>query len=573
MSSRKRIQRKNPWQPTPAPDILKSRPFSNGLGPRESKLPTTNDILQTRPFSPRNKDVSTPKDTRSFEEKMKGAEFRYNGVSIPAVQREEVAEENSQEQAEGETSAANVSVFAPSMSPPPENSILSPFSFRQTGGWGQQETLQREEVAEEEVEEQQEVGIQKQQLEAPPDDGTIQRLCAECEGELADKEEKEPIQAKLTVGEAGDKYEQEADAVADQVVEKINAPQQEPSVQRQSVNRKVNSKSQQVSHAKTPGTSLQSEIYIQRDSKVSGTKGVTPDIGIKVLENMSRGEPPFRPDLSLGGCEWMVSEGNPYVGIGAEKSVTLPVEAIRPDNPLIFQESDLVEIFNQKINAITDAAAEAEFRREARIPEGQPLNSKQRKNASGRFKERMAEKRMWEEVGSRVRSSETKVGEVVLQDSRFSKQGNGKFLVVADRTKITVKGGIPAVVEALEKSGATAEPIVKEAAQRLISQRNAGRVRAVFKYGGRILIVVGIAAEGYKIYHAQNKVKAVVESAGGWAGAWAAGSAFAAWFSPADAAGPWAWLAHGVGTLVAGGVGYWIGSETTRTIYELVLEE
>jgi hypothetical protein len=53
----------------------------------------------------------------------------------------------------------------------------------------------------------------------------------------------------------------------------------------------------------------------------------------------------------------------------------------------------------------------------------------------------------------------------------------------------------------------------------------------------------------------------------------AAGSAFAAWFTPADAAGPWAWAAHGVGTFVAGGVGYWVGSETTRTIYELAVEE
>ncbi|MCP2729521.1 eCIS core domain-containing protein [Limnofasciculus baicalensis] len=234
MSSRKRIQRKNPWEPTPAPDILKSRPFSNGLGSRESKLPTTNDILQTRPFSPRDKDVSTPKDTRSFEEKMIGAEFRYNGVSIPTVQREEVEEENSQEQAEGETSAANISVFAPS-APPLENSILSPFSLLQTDGLGEQETVQREEVSVgEEEKEGFEVGIEKQQRQASPDDGTIQRLCAECEGELAEKEEKEPIQAKLTVGEVGDKYEQEADAVARDVVEKINAPQQEQSVQRQS---------------------------------------------------------------------------------------------------------------------------------------------------------------------------------------------------------------------------------------------------------------------------------------------------------------------------------------------------
>ncbi len=106
MSSRKRIQRKNPRQPTPAPDILQTRGFSNGKKARESKLPTTSDILRTRPFAPRNKDVSPPKDTRSFEEKMKGAEFRYSGASIPSfppstelptIQREEVVEENAQE--------------------------------------------------------------------------------------------------------------------------------------------------------------------------------------------------------------------------------------------------------------------------------------------------------------------------------------------------------------------------------------------------------------------------------------------------------------------------------------------
>jgi hypothetical protein len=336
---------------------------------------------------------------------------------------------------------------------------------------------------------------------------------------------------------------------------------------------KVNPKSRQESQAKTISTSLQAGTYIQRDSKVSGTKGVTPDVAIKVLENMSRGEPPFRPDLSLGGCEWMTTEGNPHVGIGADKKVTLPVEAIRPKNPLIFQSSDLDAIFNEKLSQITDQAAEAEFRRQARISNDQLLNSAQRKNVRGRFKNRMAERLMWEEVGKRVRSSKAKVGEVVLQNSQFSKQGNGKFLVVADRTKINVKGGISTVIKALEKSGATAEPAIKEAAHRLISGRNAGRVQAVLKYGGRILIVVALAAEGYKIYHAQNKVKAVVESAGGWAGASAGAAAFATWFAPANVTGPWAWAAYGVGTLVAGGVGYWVGSETSRTIYELVLEE
>ena len=53
----------------------------------------------------------------------------------------------------------------------------------------------------------------------------------------------------------------------------------------------------------------------------------------------------------------------------------------------------------------------------------------------------------------------------------------------------------------------------------------------------------------------------------------AAGSTFAAWYTPADAAGPWAWAGHGVGTLVAGGIGYYVGSEVTENVYELVVDE
>lgn len=76
----------------------------------------------------------------------------------------------------------------------------------------------------------------------------------------------------------------------------------------------------------------------------------------------------------------------------------------------------------------------------------------------------------------------------------------------------------------------------------------------------------------YEVYTAQNRTKAMVTSVGGWVGASAAAAANAAWWTPADVAGPWAWAGHGVGTLISGGIGYWIGSETMRTIYELVLE-
>lgn len=80
MSSRKRIQRKNPWQPNPAPDILQTRTFSNGKRARESRLPTTNDILETRQFASRDRKLSPPEDTRSPEQIEAAKLFGYNGL-------------------------------------------------------------------------------------------------------------------------------------------------------------------------------------------------------------------------------------------------------------------------------------------------------------------------------------------------------------------------------------------------------------------------------------------------------------------------------------------------------------
>ncbi len=100
--------------------------------------------------------------------------------------------EDVQEQAEGGTSAANLPVSAPSAPPP------SP-------------VVQREEVLEEEVEEQAEVGIEKQHLQAPPDDGIIHRLCDECEGEHSEekreKKDREIIQTQAEIsGVSGEDF-------------------------------------------------------------------------------------------------------------------------------------------------------------------------------------------------------------------------------------------------------------------------------------------------------------------------------------------------------------------------------
>ncbi|HWA82536.1 MAG TPA: hypothetical protein VG820_03820, partial [Fimbriimonadaceae bacterium] len=135
-----------------------------------------------------------------------------------------------------------------------------------------------------------------------------------------------------------------------------------------------------------------------------------------------------------------------------------------------------------------------------------------------------------------------------------------------------IPSDMPPSVSALEHSGQPVEEVVEQATREVLRrQQILGRVKGIFRYGGKILIVVAAANDLYQIYEAEDRVKAIITTAAGWEGASIAGAAFAAWFAPADGAGPWAWAAHGVGTLAAGGVGYWVGSSTTRYIYEIFI--
>jgi outer membrane protein OmpA-like peptidoglycan-associated protein len=306
-------------------------------------------------------------------------------------------------------------------------------------------------------------------------------------------------------------------------------------------------------------------------ARSSGSARVTPEVGLSILENLSKGEPPFRPELGKGGASWFVTEGTPYVGVDAAKNVSVEVEISNLNQAIIFTEKEL-DAINEEETKSSAAEAEAKFRERYSIDPSKPLSSRLAKSLK-RFQEKFAQSRMWDRVGERVAKSPNKVGQVILENSKYSKQGNGKFAVVADAAKIRLKGGPGLLVDALEKSGAKVEPVVLEATEALASKLKwAGRVRTAFRFGGRILIVVAIALDAYKIYRAQDRIKAVIESVGGWAGATAGAAAFAAYWTPADVAGPWAWAVHGVGTLVAGGIGYWLGSKITRTIYEITVE-
>ncbi len=61
-----------------------SRRHINRKDNNSSKLPTTNDILRTRPFSPRPSRSTKPKNTLDFKTQLeRGERFGYNARKIP----------------------------------------------------------------------------------------------------------------------------------------------------------------------------------------------------------------------------------------------------------------------------------------------------------------------------------------------------------------------------------------------------------------------------------------------------------------------------------------------------------
>jgi hypothetical protein len=310
-----------------------------------------------------------------------------------------------------------------------------------------------------------------------------------------------------------------------------------------------------------------------------GSTAVETDIAFKMLENMGDGRPPFRPELgNIGGTSWFVTDGNPYVGRPKENPTTIPVEISNPSGkPIVeFNEKQLLEIFEQE-KRLAEPIVEQQYRTKNNIPAEQPLSKKGQSNVNHNTFN-MAQRKMWERVGQQVAASESGLGRVTLQNSQFSKPlkgipRNGEFMLTSRPDTVKIQGGATTLIDILKAKGEPADPAtVKAAEDTAAKEKWTGHVQGVFKWGGRVLIVVGAAADGYRIYTADNKAKETAEVVGGWAGATAAGAGFASWASPALATGPWGWVAYGAGTIIAGGVGYVIGEKAGEEVYELVVD-
>ncbi|RKH39109.1 DUF4157 domain-containing protein [Corallococcus sp. AB050B] len=308
---------------------------------------------------------------------------------------------------------------------------------------------------------------------------------------------------------------------------------------------------------------------------VGGNALVTPEVAVAILENVTRGRPPFRPELGVGGCSWFVTEGSPHTGVGSANSIPVQAELVNTEGAIRFEQAQLDLIFAEE-EARARPEVEAQVRERFRVRTGRdapPQLSKTLAERVARQLRGLAERRMWERVAAQVRASKSGVGEVSLvEGGRFS-ANPGRFTVIAQAAKIRLRDGLKPLLKALRASAqATVVPALEQSAEELArSLRLAGRVRQVFRVGGRILIVVAIAVDALEIIIAEDHLEAALVSLSGWAGAAAASAAFSAFWTPADVAGPWAWAGHGVGMLVSGGIGYWVGSSTTRYIYRLVV--
>jgi hypothetical protein len=326
------------------------------------------------------------------------------------------------------------------------------------------------------------------------------------------------------------------------------------------------------------------------------TAKITPDGATAMANRMLNGDSGFDPAYSPknGGSMFFVSQGNPYTGKNPEQTIEVEVSVKVPNDVLVFNDADLFEIqselmidvFEQNDAKIRqDPSLILKFKNAFKNYNNRPYReknftldasemgiSKTKRDNLLRNERGNAENAMWTKVGERVKGYTSGFGKVIMGDNAPSPYSTnaGEFLVVSESAKVKIIGGDQTFADAIANAGAeTSSP------EALDVMRNAkiGRVKAVFRVGGRLLLLYAIAQDTYSFFYAKDKLREITRIAGGWTGAWIAGGAFAAYFAPADTAGPWAWVAHGLGTMIASGIGYTVGSEMTTWVYDLQIED
>ena len=356
-----------------------------------------------------------------------------------------------------------------------------------------------------------------------------------------------------------------------------------------------------------------------------GNRDLSVGEGFRILQNLSENKPAFEGIGRRGGVTnvYFVTEGNPTTtGARAPDPIKLNV-TIRKDTPtktLTTAEAEAIyrQVEQREGERVWQELVEADKAKQLKSQLANwelqnELNRSRGIDVSGRMppagnylppvegdpkyaklleaKAIALKSLTWNEI-SRLYA---KAGEVIiidLKDSFLSETykgetrefRNGKIAIVPEGLKgaVEVTGGVDALIPQLQKYGnaqitdpAALEAMLKAARAHEIaagrSLAQAAQVRAAFKWGGRVFFVVGATLDGIRIYEAEDKSRVTAKVIGGWAGALIFAEAFAIAWTPADVAGPVAWSGHGAGTLVAGGIGYYVGDSIAETIYDYIV--
>lgn len=193
-------------------------------------------------------------------------------------------------------------------------------------------------------------------------------------------------------------------------------------------------------------TPQEARIEPDTSSQVPAAGMVSATVAQHIRDNLRQGTAPFRPELGLGGCSWFIwkGQGEPFTSVdkvkfGQEaKNVPIAATVRLPAHSLVITTQFLAErhaLYLQDPSFL--AEAEAKWRDHNRIGATVPLGSKKRSNLQF-YQRGLAEQAMCVSIGRMVASHPAMVGVVVLQSSDFSLSGDGKFLVVADASRIEV---------------------------------------------------------------------------------------------------------------------------------------
>lgn len=188
------------------------------------------------------------------------------------------------------------------------------------------------------------------------------------------------------------------------------------------------------------------EIVEDASMETEGSGMVSRSVADKIIENLQRGIYPFKPELGLGGCSWFIwkGEGIPYTSINkvkkGEEPKDIPINATiqLPAHPLIFTTEFLAQRHDMYMNDESWKKETEGKWRDFKKMKFQKLSNRNLADLTF-YRKGLAEHKMWVSIGQMVANHPSRVGVVILSGSDFSKEGNGKFLVVADRTKIKVK--------------------------------------------------------------------------------------------------------------------------------------